>query len=266
MRSLPVVPGSPADLAGRDPGDKLGLTDKADAHAAMTKLHHALSDLQARLFAEATQSLLVVLQAMDCGGKDGTIRSVFTGVNPQGVRVRSFSVPAGPEVAHDYLWRVHAACPSKGEIAIFNRSHYEDVLVVRVRGLVPDERWKKRYRHIRSFERMLAEEGTRIIKIFLHISADEQRERLQARLDYPHKNWKFRLVDLEDRKLWPSFMAAYEDAISETSTEWAPWYVVPATHKWVRNVAVSQLLVDTLKAMDPHYPPPPEDLHGITVS
>ena len=209
--------------------------------------------------------MLLVLQALDAGGKDGTIRSVFTGVNPQGVRVVSFKQPSETELAHDYLWRVHHEVPERGAIGIFNRSHYEDVLVVRVHGIVPKHEWRRRYRHIREFERMLADEGTTIVKVFLHISRDEQRERLQSRLDTPDKNWKFRAGDLEDRARWDDFMAAYTDAIAETSTAWAPWYIVPANRKWVRNVAVSTLLVHTLKAMDPKYPPPEKGIESIKV-
>ena len=221
--------------------------------------------LQNRLFAEGGQSLLVVLQAMDAAGKDGTIRSIFTGLNPAGVRVTSFKVPAGREAEQDYLWRVHANCPGKGEIGVFNRSHYEDVLVVRVKGFVPEDRWKLRYRHIREFERLLADEGTRIVKLYLHVSKDEQRARLQDRIDDPEERWKFRVGDLDDRKLWGSYMEAYEDAMAETSERHAPWYVVPADHKWVRNLAVARLLRTTLEEMDPRLPAPEAGIDGLKV-
>jgi PPK2 family polyphosphate:nucleotide phosphotransferase len=231
----------------------------------MADLQPRLRDLQERLWAEASRAVLLVLQAMDAGGKDGTIRSVFTGVNPQGVRVSSFKVPSGRELMQDYLWRVHAECPERGEIGIFNRSHYEDVVVVRVHGTVPESVWRRRYRHIREFERILTDEGTTVVKIFLLVSRDEQRQRLQARLDTPRKNWKFRTGDLDDRARWDDFVAAYDEAITETSSDWAPWYVVPADRKWVRNVAVSTLLVQTLEALDPHYPPPAPGIESLTV-
>jgi len=189
LDKLVVQPGKPAKLSGRDPADKLGMTGKAQGRKRLAELLPKLDALQNRLAAEATRSVLLVLQAMDAGGKDGTIRAVFTGVNPQGVKVTSFKAPAGREAQHDYLWRVHEVCPAKGELGIFNRSHYEDVLVVRVHGLAPEERWRRRYRHIREFERMLHDEGTTIVKVMLHISADEQRQRLQERVDDPTKRW-----------------------------------------------------------------------------
>ena len=254
LDKLVVQPGKDAKLAGRDPADKLGMTGKAQGRKQLGELLPKLDELQGRLAAEASRGVLLVLQAMDAGGKDGTIRSVFTGVNPQGVKVTSFKVPAGREAQHDYLWRVHEACPGKGELTIFNRSHYEDVLVVRVHGIVPEERWRKRYRHIREFERMLHDEGTTVVKVMLHISPDEQRARFQDRIDDPTKRWKFRAGDLDDRKRWVEFQAAYEEMLTETSTEWAPWYVVPADRNWVRDVAVAQLLVHHLTALDPQYP------------
>ena len=207
----------------------------------------------------------MVLQAIDTGGKDGTIRHVFDGTNPQGVKVASFKRPTPVELAHDFLWRVERQTPGNGEIAIFNRSHYEDVLVVRVHGLVPEERWRRRYDHINDFERRLADEGTTILKFFLHISKEEQRERLQARLDEPHKRWKFSRGDLKERALWDDYQAAYEAVLSRTSTEWAPWYVVPADRKWYRNLVISSALVDTLDTLDPQYPEPEEDLDGVVV-
>ena len=265
LDKLVVEPGHPAKLGERDPADKLGLSGKPQGRKQLAALVPQLADLQARLAAEATRGVLFVLQAMDAGGKDGTIHSVFTGVNPQGVRVVSFKAPAGRETQQDYLWRVHQVCPARGEIAIFNRSHYEDVLVVRVHDFVPEERWRKRYRHIREFERMLHDEGTTIVKVMLHISADEQRQRLQERVDDPTKRWKFRAGDLDDRKRWDDFQAAYDEALTETSTEWAPWYVVPADRNWVRDVAVAKILVHHLTELDPQYPEADPAVVGTTV-
>jgi PPK2 family polyphosphate:nucleotide phosphotransferase len=213
-----------------------------------------LEELQEMLYAEHKHKVLIVLQAMDTGGKDGTIRHVFEGVNPQGVRVAGFKKPTPEELDHDFLWRVHKQVPGKGEVVIFNRSHYEDVLVVRVHNLAPQEVWSKRYDHINDFERMLVDEGTTILKFFLHIDLDEQKERLQARLDEPNKRWKFNPEDLEERKLWPQYVKAYEDAISKTSTDWAPWYIVPANRKWYRNLVVGTVIIETLKDLDMRYP------------
>ncbi|MEA1902689.1 MAG: polyphosphate kinase 2 family protein [Actinomycetota bacterium] len=261
-----VTPGVPLDLSLHDPDSKLGFDGgKADGRAALPELNSKLSGLQRRLWAESRQSLLIVLQAMDTGGKDGTIRHVFTGVNPQGVHVHSFGVPTEWEVRHDYLWRVHRRTPEDGAITIFNRSHYEDVLVVRVRGFAPEERWSKRYEHIRAFEAMLADEGTTVVKLFLNISKEEQQERLQSRLDEPDKNWKFRKGDLDDRALWDDYQAAYTDALAETSTDHAPWYVVPANRKWYRNLVVSSILIKTLEKMDPRYPEPEEGLDAVVI-
>jgi len=190
---------------------------------------------------------------------------VFDGVNPQGVRVASFKVPTAEELDHDYLWRVHKMTPGRGEIVIFNHSHYEDVLVVRVHGLVSEKTWKKRYDHINEFERLMANEGTTILKFFLHIDKDEQKERLQARLDEPDKHWKFSLGDLEERKLWNQYMAAYEDVLNKTSTPWAPWYVIPANRKWYRDLVISTILVNTLKKLDMHYPEPKDDLTNVVI-
>lgn len=260
-----VEPGQPADIAARDSNSKAGFDGgKVEGKEAIRPLRDTLAELQTRLWAESGQKLLVVLQAMDTGGKDGTIRNVFKGVNPQGVRVASFGVPTDVELAHDYLWRVHARTPENGTITIFNRSHYEDVLVVRVKDLVPEERWRKRFEHIVAFEEMLADEGTTIVKLFLHISKDEQKARLQARLDESDKRWKFSLGDLEERKRWDSYMEAYEEAVTRTSTSSAPWYVVPADRKWYRDLVVSNILIETLQGMDPQYPPEP-DLDGVVI-
>ncbi len=265
IRRYRVEPGEAAAIRSRDSQSKQGFEgEKDEGQEALPALNDELADLQIRLFAESKQKLLVVLQAMDTGGKDGTIRHVFSGVNPQGVRVWSFGVPTDAELAHDYLWRVHSRTPENGMITIFNRSHYEDVLVVRVKNLVPEDRWQKRFDHIVEFERMLSDEGTTIVKLFLHISKEEQRERLQARLDDPSKHWKFSLGDLDDRSLWDDYVDAYEDAITRTSTKHGPWYVVPADRKWYRNLVVSTILIQTLEGMDPQYPPDP-DLARVVV-
>jgi PPK2 family polyphosphate:nucleotide phosphotransferase len=262
-----MAPDSDLDWPSHDPNAKTGFEGgKQEGKSVQPDLNRRLSELQRRLWAESRQSLLVVLQAMDTGGKDGTIRHVFRGVNPQGVHVRSFGVPSQRELAHDYLWRVHRHTPEDGAITIFNRSHYEDVLVVRVHGLVAPEIWYQRYQHIREFERMLADEGTRIVKIFLNISKEEQADRLRARLERPEKNWKFRKADLDDRELWDRFQGAYRQAIEETSTQYAPWYVVPANRKWYRNLVVSSLLIETLESMDPRYPESEEGLEDVVIT
>lgn len=261
-----VAEGTQVSLADHDPQSKQGFDGKKkDGKAALPALNDRLSDLQKRLWAEREQKLLVVIQAIDTGGKDGTIRHVLSGINPQGVRVHAFGKPTEEELSHDYLWRIHHHTPSDGRITVFNRSHYEDVLVVRVRDLVPKSVWSKRYDHINDFERMLTDEGTTIVKVYLNISKDEQAERLQSRLDNPDKNWKFRKDDLEDRELWADYIEAFEDMLSRTSTAHAPWYVVPANRKWYRNLAVSRILIETLEDMNPQYPEPQEDLSGVTV-
>jgi PPK2 family polyphosphate:nucleotide phosphotransferase len=261
-----VKEGTRVVLADWDPADQSGFAGgKQEGEEAAVRLTARLEKLQEILWADRRHRLLVVLQAMDTGGKDGTIRNVFEGVNPAGVRVASFKVPTAPELAHDYLWRVHPHVPGNGEITIFNRSHYEDVLVVRVHELIERERWEKRYRHLVEFERLLVEEGTTIVKFFLHISKDEQRRRLQARIENPTKRWKFASGDLDERKLWDDYQRAYEDAISNTSTEFAPWYVVPADRKWYRNLVVASVLVDALEAMELRHPEPEQDLTGVVV-
>jgi PPK2 family polyphosphate:nucleotide phosphotransferase len=262
--ALRVRPGERIDLAKTDPSATFGHTrDAADADLAVGL--ERLADLQDRLWAEGRRRVLVVLQGIDAAGKDGTIRHVMGAFNPQGCRVTSFKVPSADELAHDYLWRVHRAVPGSGEIAIFNRSHYEDVLVVRVHDLVPRAVWQRRYDQINAFERMLAEEGTTIVKFFLYIDPDEQRERFQARLDDPAKRWKFRLGDLDERKRWDEYIAAYEDALSRCSTDMAPWHVIPANRKWFRNLAVAEILADTLDELKPVYPKPEEDLDGVVI-
>ena len=260
-----VAPGAEANLADRDPDSKQGFDgEKIEGEAALKPMNVKLAKLQTRLWAESKQKLLVVLQAMDTGGKDGTIRRVFQGVNPQGVLVWGFGVPTEWELAHDYLWRIHQRTPKNGGITIFNRSHYEEVLVVRVKDLAPEERWRKRYRHIVDFERLLVDEGTTVVKLFLHISKEEQKKRLEARLQEPDKRWKFNVADLEDRKLWDDYALAYEEALTRTSSEHAPWYVVPANRKWYRDLVVASILIQNLEAMDPQYPPEP-DLEGVVV-
>jgi PPK2 family polyphosphate:nucleotide phosphotransferase len=266
MSVLPIVvkPGARVNLSLIDPEGPATISKDA-AKYRLDKLQKKLLDLQARLYAEGKQSLLVVLQAMDAGGKDGTIKNVFHGLNPQGVRVTPFKVPAPNELARDFLWRIHANVPEKGMIGIFNRSHYEDVLVVRVNALVPEVVWRRRYDHINAFERLLTDSGTRIVKFFLHISKDEQKARLEDRLKSADEQWKFSKGDLPVREKWDDYMRAYEDAMIECSTEIAPWYVVPSNRKWMRNLMVTQVLVDTLEAMNPQYPAPEEGLDQIVI-
>ncbi len=261
-----LQPGEPASLSERDPGEKTLFPEgKDEARQLLRQLNKELEHLQELLYAEGEHRLLVVLQAMDSGGKDGTIRHVFEGVNPQGVRVAAFKKPTAEELAHDYLWRVHKQTPRKGEIVIFNRSHYEDVLVVRVHELVPEETWTKRYDHINDFERLLTDEGATILKFFLQIDLEEQKERFQDRLDEPHKRWKFNPGDLEERALWPDYMRAYEDALTRTSSPWAPWYIIPANRKWYRNLLISSIIIDTLRGFGMRYPEPAFDPAGIVI-
>jgi PPK2 family polyphosphate:nucleotide phosphotransferase len=248
-----------------DPDDRLGLRGKA-ATAAVSQTHvERLAVLQNHLWGEHRRSVLLVLQGLDAAGKDGTIRHVFTGVNPQGCRVISFKPPNDVEAAHDFLWRVHHVCPIAGEIGIFNRSHYEDIVTTSVLGLISESERRKRLRLVRDFEHLLISQGTAIIKVFLHISKEEQRARLQARIDNPEKRWKFNPSDLDTREQWDAYQKAYSRAIVATSTDEAPWYVVPADHKWVRNYAVSSLVVEVLEEMKPTLPPDPPGVEGIVV-
>jgi PPK2 family polyphosphate:nucleotide phosphotransferase len=265
VEQLVVVPGEAAQLDERDTRDTLDIGGKDEARDLLEHLAADLEELHGRLWAEGSRSVLLVLQGMDASGKDGTIRRVLSGLNPQGCRVASFKAPSDTELAHDYLWRVHEVCPDRGHLGVFNRSHYEDVVAARMFGAVDHDQCRLRYRHLREFERMLADEGTTTVKVFLHLSKDEQRERLQARLDDPTKNWKFKVEDLDVRKQWADYQSAYEEVISETSTEHAPWYVVPADRRWVRDVAVATLLVSTLRRLDPQIPPPDPTLRGIRV-
>jgi PPK2 family polyphosphate:nucleotide phosphotransferase len=261
-----IKPGTDLDLSDIDPASTKGAPgDKDETRELTADLVTELAELQNRLWAEQGQALLVVLQAMDAGGKDGTIRKVFTGVNPQGVAVTSFKVPSEEERRHDYLWRIHRHTPAHGEIGVFNRSHYEDVLVVRVDELVPKEVWKPRYDQIRAFEEMLTANRTRVVKVMLHISKDAQKERFQERLDDPTKRWKFSAADLTVRAKWDDYRTAYEDAISRTTTDDAPWYVVPADKKWYRDWAVLQILLETLRDMDPQYPTEEAGLDDIVI-
>jgi PPK2 family polyphosphate:nucleotide phosphotransferase len=261
-----VKPDIAITLSEWDPGDKRAFTGgKTKGRKALRELNQRLEALQELLYAEHRHRLLIVLQATDTGGKDGTIRHVFEGVNPQGVKVANFKKPTPQELDHDYLWRVHPHVPGNGEISIFNRSHYEDVLVVRVHELVPREVWSRRYAQINDFERLLAEEGSTILKFFLHIDKQEQKERLQARLDDPSKRWKFNPDDLAERELWPAYIAAYEEVLSRTSTTWAPWYIVPANRKWYRNLVVAGVIVQALEKLDMSYPDRQEALDQIEI-
>jgi PPK2 family polyphosphate:nucleotide phosphotransferase len=261
---LLVKPGTPARLGERSTNETFGL-DKAKGRAQLGDLHERLDVLQQRLYAEQARSLLFVLQGIDASGKDGVIRSVFRGLNPLGCRAVSFKAPTATELEHDFLWRVHAALPARGELGIFNRSHYEDIVTVRVNDLAPESVWRRRPSHVREWEQALADEGTTIVKVFLNVSKEEQRERFQERIDNPEKRWKFRFEDLEVRKRFDDYLAAYEDAITETSTDWAPWYVVPADRNWVKALAVARILVETLERMDPQLPPPESGIENIVV-
>jgi len=265
LSTLIVEPGKPARLGSRDPADHLGLENRDQADEQTASLIDELSMLHNRLWAEQKRALLLVLQGMDAAGKDGTIKHVFTGVNPQGCSVVSFKAPNDEDRAHDYLWRVHHVLPRRGAIGIFNRSHYEDVVTARMIGVIDDREAERRCRQIREFEQGVVEEGTAIVKVFLHVSSAEQRQRLQERLDDPEKRWKFNKADLDVRAAWDGYQQRYDAAISATSTKHSPWYVVPSDRKWVRNVAVARLLVHALREMDPKIPPGDPGLDGITV-
>lgn len=262
-----VKPGTRLDLSAIDSREKT-LFDggsKSDFEPQFAELQDQLQDLQKMLYAQNKHRILVVMQAMDTGGKDGCIKHVFSHIDPQGIHVRSFKKPTEEELSYDFLWRIHSKVPHRGQLVIFNRSHYEDIIAVRVKKLFPDEVWKRRQRHVVDFERMLAEEGTTIVKIFLHISKEEQKKRLETRLENPVKHWKFNPDDLADRKRWDDFMHAYEDVISKTSTEHAPWYVVPADRKWYRNLCVARIVLDTLKQLRMELPKIDWDPNGIRI-
>jgi PPK2 family polyphosphate:nucleotide phosphotransferase len=264
MHRYLVRPGNKVDLEKIDPDDvHLAPGGKAEAKEKSVAIQERLRELQELLFAGHERKLLIVLQGIDTSGKDGTIRHVMGGFNPQGTRIASFGRPTTVELDHDYLWRVHQQVPAKGEVVVFNRSHYEDVLVVRVHNLVPRTVWRQRYDQINAFEELLAESGTVILKFFLHISKDEQRARLQARIDDPTKRWKFQHGDVEERKFWDDYQRAYEDALSKTSTKRAPWYVVPSNQKWYRNYVVGSIVADALDRLHMKYPEP--DLSGIVI-
>lgn len=255
--------GEAVSLSERNPAETLGFTAAEHEAAAKEQLDVLVAqtdELQERLYAEGKQGLLVVLQAMDAGGKDSTIRKVFGGLNPQGVVVSSFKAPSKIELAHDYLWRIHQCAPGKGYIGVFNRSHYEDVLIVRVHGWASPESLERRYEHINAFEKLLSDEGTQVVKIMLHISKDYQLERFRRRLERPDKHWKFNPEDLKEREFWDDYMRAFEIALERCSTEVAPWYVIPAEARWFRDVAIAQLVHDTLAAMNPQYPKPGFDV------
>jgi PPK2 family polyphosphate:nucleotide phosphotransferase len=260
-----VSPGGQVTLAEHDPGFSGEFQSKRETKAELKRNVQRLRALQEVLWAEGKHSLLIVLQAMDAGGKDGTIKQVMRGVNPQGCQVTSFKVPTEEELDHDFLWRIHKAVPRRGYIGIFNRSHYEDVLVVRVHGLVPEGVWQQRYEQINQFEKLLVDTGTTILKFFLHISKEEQKERFEARLGDPRKNWKFSMKDVEERDRWDAYMRAYEDALSRCSTPWAPWHIIPANRKWYRNLAVSQVIVEALERLEMRYPPALPDADKIMI-
>ena len=264
MHQLPAY--QPVDLSQIPTKARSFHQDQAAAEAEFEMLRDELADWQVRLYAEGKRKLLIVLQALDAGGKDGTIRRVFQGVNPQGVQVTSFKVPTAAELAHDFLWRVHQRVPSSGMMGVFNRSHYEDVLVVRVHQIVPESVWRPRYEQINQFEKLLADTGTTILKFYLHISKEEQRKRLQERLDDPRKHWKFSLDDLQKRTYWDDYMVAFSEMLNHCNTPYAPWYVIPADQKWYRNLAITRVLVGVLRQIAPQFPAPEDDLTGVVVT
>lgn len=260
-----VEPGSPIRLTEVNPEETESYRRKKDVAKELKVQRARISDLQAKLYGQHQRSLLLVLQAMDTGGKDGTISHVFKGVNPQGCQVWSFKAPSADELDHDFLWRYHQRTPPRGMIHIFNRSHYEDVLVVRVKDLVPEDVWRPRYELINQFEHQLTLSGVTVLKFYLHISKDEQKRRLESRLEDPDKRWKFSANDLREREYWDAYQAAFQDAINNTATPYAPWYVVPANNKWYRNLVIVRTIADTLEAMDPHYPAAEKGLDKIKV-
>jgi PPK2 family polyphosphate:nucleotide phosphotransferase len=260
-----VEPGDPVRLAEVDPDESEHYRRKKDVADELKQQRDRISDLQARLYGEQKRSLLIVLQAMDTGGKDGAIKGVFQGVNPQGCQVWSFKAPSNEEAAHDFLWRYHQKTPPRGMIHIFNRSHYEDVLIVRVKDLVPESVWKPRYEAINQFEHALTLAGVTVLKFYLHISKDEQKRRLESRLADPDKRWKFSTNDIKERAYWDEYMAAFEDAINQCTTAHCPWYVIPANKKWYRNLVLARTIADTLEAMNPKFPPAEKGLENVSV-
>ena len=259
-----IAPGAPVRLAERATDDTQSL-DRTEAEAETARLIEEIDGLQERLYAEGRQSLLIVLQAMDGAGKDSTIRSVFGPLNPQGIRIAAFKAPTEPELAHDFLWRIHQQAPGKGELVVFNRSHYEDVLVVKVHGWAPADIIERRYDHIGAFERLLDDAGTRVVKLMLHVSKDYQLERMRKRLEDPQKHWKFNPGDLEERKLWDDYQRAFETALERTSTERAPWIVVPSEKRWFRDLIVARLVAEALRAMNPQFPAPAYDPDAVSL-
>ena len=257
--------GERVHLKDYDPDYTGDFESKSDAKEALERNLERIDELQEVLYAEHKHALLLVFQAMDGGGKDSTIRYVMEGANPQGVQVASFKVPTAEELDHDFLWRIHKHVPGRGMIGIFNRSHYEDVLVVRVDELVPKDVWQARYDHINAFERLLADSGVTILKFYLHISKEEQKERLQARITNPDKHWKLSDADAKERLLWNDYRRAYEDALSRCNTEWAPWYIIPADRKWYRNMVVADIIAGALRQMDPQWPEPKVDVSKLVI-
>jgi len=265
MKDLTLKPGQSVHLDEWDPDDTGKRRDKDEGEEDLENLRERMAKLQEVFYASGKHALLIILQAMDAGGKDGTVRHVMSGLNPAGCTVTSFKAPTAEELAHDFLWRVHEAVPPKGQIGIFNRSHYEDVLVVRVMELAPEEVWRARYDQINAFEKILTENGVVILKFFLHISKKEQEERFRERLEDPSKNWKFNPGDLDMREKWGQFRKAYEDVLEKCTTEWAPWTIVPADKKWYRNLVVASKIVEALESLDLRFPPPPPGLDKVVI-
>jgi PPK2 family polyphosphate:nucleotide phosphotransferase len=265
IRKFMVEPGQKVQLSKWDSGCVAGYKGKNQVQDLLARNQKRLDKLQYLLFADNAQAVLIVLQGLDGSGKDGTIRHVMSGLNPQGCQVTAFKKPSEDELEHDFLWRIHKAVPRRGMIGIFNRSHYEDVLIVRVHKLVPKSVWSHRYDQINQFEKYLADNGIKIIKLFLHISKGEQKVRFKARLEDKDKNWKLSPDDLAERDRWNDYIDAYEDALTRCSTPWAPWYIIPADHKWFRNLAVSDIIVETIEKMDLKIPPPMFDLSKVVI-
>ena len=261
---LRVKPGEKVDLASFDCGATFG-RQKDEADDILAANLARLTELQARIWAEAKHAVLIVLQGIDAAGKDGTINVIAGAFNPQGTPVTSFKEPTAEELAHDFLWRIHAAVPGKGDIGIFNRSQYEQVLIVRVHNLEPEARWRNHYREIRDWERMLTDEGVTILKFFLAIDKDTQRQRFQDRVDDPTKSWKFRPGDVAERKFWDDYTAAFEEMLTETSTDFAPWYLVPSNRNWLRNLAISEIVADSIDELNPQYPAPVPGIVGLKI-
>ena len=266
MKIFRVKSGTRVRLGEHDPTGEPELAGaKEEGLRQLEQIKADIRNLQRMLYAERKHRLLVILQGVDGSGKDGTVRNVFNGIDPHGLRVVSFKAPTPAELDHDFLWRIHREVPGKGDVVVFNRSHYEDIVAVGVKNLAPEAVWKRRYDHVVNFERLLADEGTTIIKIFLHVSREEQRRRLQARLEDPQKHWKFHPDDIADRRRWPEFIAAYEEVLTKTSTDHAPWYIVPADRKWYRNVAVAGIVRETLGRLELKFPPPAWNLEGMRI-